>query len=395
MKRIKYIIIIILILLVLFILPNLLIKSDNEFDAENKMIEEYYVVLDKMIASDINEVIIKDNKYKINEESFSTDVVTEGKIYYYNEMNYGNLKSKEICLSKNYNSTVFKDECIENLPLLKTSELDSDYLVDDTLENVINDTNLLSSKKYYTGENPNNYLVVENTCYRIVNITKNDSLKIVYESPLVDGKCHSDNNTGHIGIYGLDNDRYSNNNWNENIDLANYFTFFEDDMYIDNDSVDIKLNEELMVKTNWNVGEVNENNSLNEDISDEQSLLSTEELYLGLLNNSDYLKVNCNLSSINADSSCSENNYLYKEKYEWYTMNQSNSDPQPFLMDFDEGEDQKEWWFISKDGLTRPTDLLTPFSFYYGAVRMSFFVENDIELIGLGTEEVPYYIVNY
>lgn len=62
-------------------------------------------------------------------------------------------------------------------------------------------------KYVYKGTNPNNFIVIDAKCYRIMQITQENGLKIIYDGTYVGNSCRSETTASKTANYG------TNNNW--------------------------------------------------------------------------------------------------------------------------------------------------------------------------------------
>lgn len=81
-----------------------------------------------------------------------------------------------------------------------------DGLYDVSLE-AWNETDKDFPKYVYKGTNPNNYIVMDSKCYRVMQITKENGLKIIYDGSYTANTCKVDTAAPLSSLYG------TNNNW--------------------------------------------------------------------------------------------------------------------------------------------------------------------------------------
>lgn len=301
---------------------------------------------------------------------------------------FGSWEYPNFCIVQEYpnNKPVIKNDC-EKITydtaakhIEKTS--DSKILVDDTEATGKDTTKPFSSKKYFVGTNPNNYLYYSGSCYRVVNIAQNDTVKVVYEGIAnSDGRCTdvADNNSGMVMLYTWDeNKRRSGNFENASTLKGNLDRFYEEEE-INTVVMKQPIDTSVIAMADWYIGKVNEGNTtLLEDIQNERSEISTTQFPLGLLNNSDYLKISCQTSGGKSTTDCSKNNYLYKSKYQWWMINYG---------------EEKDAWFVHKDGTMKSDTIGYSHEYRFSGVRMAFYLKADTLLTGNGTENSPYRII--
>lgn len=326
-------------------------------------------------------------------------------------------QSKDWCIKKDYDQvdytiTEFTGKCevsksvtFANITVdTKEDKSNADGLYIDTKVTGKDSDLEFSSKYYYSGANPNNYVVVDKNCYRIVNISENESIKLVYEASADSkGSCTgvTTEKSGYVG----------KNTWNENTTiseagLGNWFdskstirTFLEDaskKLTIAGSNKNIELTDvkEYLTPATFYVGTINydkyTNQSLAKDIEQERTNgnMDTPEKevysfnsYVGLLNVSDYVKAStsdvCNnaLDGISGSANCAENNYLYKSKYAYWTLNATNT--------------RGYVWAINKKGVVSQTTASDTNTY----IRPVIYLNNKTVLKGTGNESNPYKIV--
>ena len=265
-----------------------------------------------------------------------------------------------------------------------------------------------TSKYYYKGSNPNNYIIFANKCFRIVNISQNDTMKIIYDGNVSSaGDC-----TTITTASGLINNQYRYNALTDNLlsGVNNWFDTSEDadslrktfEGFINAGNVGGILlsntNLNNMANATWYVGavDVNSTQALATDITNERtnkgssSLPSLSEVgtseysytgKVGLLNITDYVKASTNTScssvytGTTTDVYCASNNYLVKN-YTMITMNPA-------------GNSTDKIWAIKENGQ------ITYEQPVYKAVyvRPVFYLVSGLNFAGEGTVSNPYVIV--
>lgn len=326
-------------------------------------------------------------------------------------------QSKDWCIKKDYDETEYtiseytgKCEIADSVTFanvtVDTKEENSgvDGLYVDTKNTGKNSELEFGSKYYYSGSNPNNYIVVNKNCYRIVNIAENDSIKLVYEAAADSkGACTKvvSTKSGYVG----------KNTWNENnkisdAGLNNWYdsqttirTFLEDSSKTltvkgSNKTLELSDVKDYLTVGTFYVGTINydkfTNQSLSKDTEQErtngnedtpESDVYSFNSYVGLLNVTDYVKAStsevCNsaIDGISGSANCAENNYLYKSSYGFWTLNASNT--------------RAYVWTVNKKGVIAQTNASDTNTY----VRPVIYLNNEVVLKGIGTETNPYKIV--
>ena len=302
------------------------------------------------------------------------------------------IQAGQLCAKKDFEeseTTIAVGTCTAIDYVKKASEMiefqaTSDELKDDTLATGLDATKAFSSKKYFVGVNPNNYFVSGGSCYRIMSIAQNDTLKIIYEGKMNAndhcGKVASDI-SGYVGLLSWDEDRKKISNWND-ATLNEKMKNWSEEGRMDLKNVVVLLRDDEFVDADWYIGEVKTTNeTLQQDIQDERSLIATNKNKVGLINNSDYLKVSCQKASGKPDDNCSKNNYLYKPNYNWWTINAITS----------EG---KQAWVVLLEGRMDHISVAYSKEFNYSGVRPVSYLDSKLKLKGSGMPTDPYRIAN-
>lgn len=192
----------------------------------------------------------------------------------------------------------------------------------DTYETGLNTKKPFTSKYYFRGKNVNNYLVLANKCFRIVNIAQNNALKIMYVGKTNNSICEN-MDTEQLVIKW---DEKGKNIWSES-SIKTYLEDWAKELGLDESPY-------IIQDATWYVGGLKffEGESLTSDIKNERnSDLNDETIYngmIGLINASDYLKANekiCFAGAFKDLGQCGENNYLNNERNFW-TMNKTYND---------------------------------------------------------------------
>lgn len=301
---------------------------------------------------------------------------------------YGN-SSMEMWVDSKYCVTKKVTDTDFNIDDTKTSEqtcLTKENTVEDLLTNfeLVNDTektgldlnNPWATKKYYVGKNPSNYLIFNRSCYRIIGITSNNSIKIIYDGPVSDNDtCTPASDKGVIAE--LVWDETGSNDWNKPATLKNMIEIWDTDKNVNN--VIQTLDVEKLVKPNWYIGKTKENKdlTLKELVALERSAIAKDSYYIGLLNVSDYLKASsniaCNGLNKTTKEECMIDNYLYDGNKTWFF----NTTEIPNY--------QKHAYQLQKDGSIRLKSTTTE-----GGIRPVLYLKNTVTLTGSGRSSSPY-----
>ena len=345
------------------------------FIMEDDSYEKFKMTTEKLLAKKVNK--ITKHSYKQG-DLYQTP---EGKIFgtwdygdYCIEQEYPNDKPviREKCTPFSYDTAASYIE--------KTS--DTKVLLDDTEATGKDTTKPFSSKKYFVGENPNNYLYYSGSCYRVVNIAQNDTVKVVYEGIAnSDESCTdiADNNSGFIALLSWDEDKKRSGNFENASNLKDRLNRFYREEEINTEVIKQPIDTSVVEIADWYIGKVNETNTtLLQDIQNERSEMSTNPFPFGLLNNSDYLKISCQISGGKSTADCSKNNYLYKSKYQWWTINYG---------------EEKDAWFVTPQGNLLSDTIGYSNEYRFSGARMAFYLKADTLLTGNGTENSPYRII--
>lgn len=337
--------------------------------------------------------LIEDNIIKNDDFSKKVSIQSHGEVYKINKSNlYGYLIYSDKCYRFNQfgdNEVLDSNKCnkLENPKNMLTliSELNSNDVKKDNEFTGSHITDDYGSQYYFTGSNPDNYIIFSNKCFRIINVTKNGSTKIIFENDLNanTNNCENvaKNDSGNVGLTFWDRDKKVINSWNES-SLKRIMDDWVIEEKIDMGSYDFKLDIKYLEDINWNIGLVDDDNeNITDIIEDEITLKTKDKSKIGLISVSDYAKISC-FSKKSNEQSCMKDNYLYKEKYNWWTINSGS-------------EDKKTAWIIEKDGML--VNKLIPFSheYYFGGTRPVVYLKNSIQYIGKGSEKNPYRIVDY
>lgn len=194
-----------------------------------------------------------------------------------------------------------------------------DGLYKDTYDTGLDNSKPFTSEYYYKGKNVNNYLVLEDSCFRIISISQNNTIKIMYEGNASNSKCSHLTDTT-IGDVNINKEIIWDEETNEFLD-SNIYSLLKDWTLSNNVNDVFKLNlsgsDSKIVDATWYTGKVTFNpQGLNKDINEERNATENTSVTskLGLLTTTEYLKINCNQGAYDSMTNCKNNNYLYKEK---------------------------------------------------------------------------------
>ena len=280
---------------------------------------------------------IKD--YKIVEEGLHLNSVLPQNGYI-----YINKEGKTRIIANDESWCVYKDFNDKNITLGSCDDLTTAQLANQIIELSYSGDGLYSDYKssyYYRGENPNNYIFINDEMYRIIEIDYDKNIKIIK------------------------NDYIDNVKWNKNDKFSKY-------SILDSNNIGYYLNIDDQLKKYRTYQNFVETNYYSYMINDQQYINSTE--IVSMLNVDDYinasLDTNCKNNFLN-NKSCSNKNWLHTD-YSYFTR------------DYDE----EGVYAISNNG-----DIyIQPFN-VKNNVRLVFTLNNNIMLDGEGTFENPYKIV--
>lgn len=291
-----------------------------------------------------------DNTYCVRKQIDGTEFVIDE-----------NVTSENGCLNK----TIDVNELLYNYDLIEDSDsTGADYY------------NSFASKNYYAGIDPSNYVVFSNSCFRILNITTNNYLKLVYEGEVnEDNTCSVSKASGYVDEKPWDES--GSNNWNRPATLNTLFKVWHTDDNVNN--VIKSLNSKKLVVPIWYIGSLSntDSTSLVDIISSERSAISESYYNLGLLSISDYIKAssntNCQNLKFNEQTTCSQDNYLIKDYESWL---------------FDTVDSNKNSAFtLDKDGVVALKSTKKEFK-----IRPVIYLSNNVTLTGSGRSTSPYIV---
>lgn len=242
-------------------------------------------------------------------------------------------------------------------------------LVIDTFETGLDDQLPFSSKYYFRGENPNNYFVINNNCFRIINISQNNALKIMHIGTTNDNTCQN----------VLDNSKLiqwdeQNNNWETSSLLNNLNKWLEE--------VNLHNSDYILKNVTWYIGGVQyfAGSSLTKNIIFErESDLEEATTYMGavgLINVSDYMKACeklCTSGAFADEGKCSVDNYLNIKNNMW-TINKTYNTTEHV-------------WAIENGIMQSKLNYNVNFNAY-----PVIYLKSDLIFKGEGSQQIPYMI---
>lgn len=242
----------------------------------------------------------------------------------------------------------------------------------DTFETGLDDELPFTSKYYFRGETVNNYLLLDNNCFRIVNVAQNDMIKIMYQGSSDEGSC--DNiSSDYLTVKW---DESGQNNWLKST-LKDYLNNWVKEVELDKSPYIVK-------DATWYIGGLrfNSNTSLTADIKNEREPeydeVVTYKGIIGLINVSDYMKSSeklCTSGAANDQGACAVDNYLNSDKMLW-TINKTNNS-------------FEHVWVIGNDSIESKLTVNDNIN-----VKPALYLKNDLIFEGTGTAFNPYIINN-
>jgi len=213
-----------------------------------------------------------------------------------------------------------------------------------------------SDRYVYRGNNPDNFIQIDNELWRIISIEKDETLKII-KNVKIENKAFDVNNTSL---------------WTNNITVSDYLN----NQYYETLSVNFK---NLIQNHNFNIGQVPTiEEYLSKTLEYEKSL--TFETNIGIVNPSDFVSANSNIELCGSHKlirenkdECKNSNYLVPSTTYGWTMNAFNGDNVVLV--------------------TSPAgDLSAKYANNPSEVYPVLFLKSNIKLKGNGTEQQPYEI---
>lgn len=260
----------------------------------------------------------------------------------------------------------------------------------DGLYSLVGETEWYSSsnvdlpKFVFKGSLPNNFVIFNNKCYRIIYIANDDSIKMIYDSDANEDRCDVIDSAGNIGTSVFSSDANTNNWYGAKSSIRNNVL----PSWVKNQNMNT---DRISLTSNFYAGAVSEvSKSVKELFSNEfinrgDSSLPDKTAYsdhgntAGIPMISDYLLASLNSNCITLNDaftkeSCGRNNYMFKN-YDYWTMNADDS-----------GE--TEAWYISSNGKVEKTSVDNS-SIY---VRPVIFLKASTKFSGEGTQANPYVV---
>lgn len=322
------------------------------------------------IITEAKEYYLEHNK-ELNENKIFT--IEDGKIVEEGLDYNGTLPNKgTIIINKNGEIQIVVNNSLW-CATKKYNELDinvSDYSSDCEVNNVVSVGNINvtivnsgdglyeeNGSFYYKGLNPNNYILVNDTMFRIISLDEQGNLKLI------------------------SNDILYSEFWSEKEESLKYEVVNSDSIGYRLNNLDINDNIEKLIKNKdileytWSQEQFNYNqnetiSSLKENRKMKYEFVGT----IGLISVEDYVKASLNSNCKNnilRNINCGESNYLNIEE-NYYTLSISND----------------SIWSINNDGKVYESSLDLK-----NGVRLCVYVDKNIKLQGKGTKENPYVIV--
>lgn len=332
----EFISIIVLIVIGILFLISFGVNTKEEHD-RNKAKDIAYSILESAKLTHMNmdkkETITftEESYFDGNDKSHGPFILTLDK--YENASMMMWVDKKHCVVKKNIDTEFYIDDTktSEQTCLVKensVNDLLTNYeLVNDTLKTGLDLQNPWASIKYYAGLNPSNYVIFSDACFRIIGVTSNHSVKIVYDGPVSENQtCKSSSNDGVVTYIPWD--ETDSNDWNKPATLRNMLEIWDTDKNINNIIQSVTL--EKLVIPNWYIGKTKDTKDilLKDLISLERSMTSNQSYYIGILNVSDYIKASSNVECIGLDKTtneeCKIDNYLYDGNEIWFFNTSSN-----------------------------------------------------------------------
>ena len=168
---------------------------------------------------------------------------------------------------------------------------------DNSISSIVNEDGLIkdNDKCIYIGQEPNNYIKINNQLYRIISIEKNNTIKIIKDE-------------------SISNEIYGNTNYPTS-NIKNYLK-----------SNFNQINSKILTTGMFNYGEINENIVSNIYILDTNK---SENSSIGIPSITDYLKAgNCETSTtwdkLLKNNPCKQNNWMFTEEEYWLANTNAN-----------------------------------------------------------------------
>lgn len=260
-KNIEFVL---LILVILYVIYSILPICAKEICNRNKLLKKYDEI-EKSFEKNIGEYIILNSKLQ-GKDNIDIDLtgIEKGKFINIEDGIYGYIEYRNNCIQREYVGDKIKIkqgkcELIDD-PKIAYEKIKQESKKDEFIPDENIDVNYdYTSKYYFTGENPNNYLIFSNKCWRIVNVAQNNDVKLVYENEVNrEGNCKnsSTNISGNIGLYTWDYRKNEDGTWDEKSSLQETMYYWQKDGIIDNKKFIMNLNNSNIKNAEWYAGEV-------------------------------------------------------------------------------------------------------------------------------------------
>lgn len=246
--------------------------------------------------------------------------------------------------------------------------------VEDLKKTVITDGDGLYVDEYETGRyvyrglNPENYIQFNDELWQIISIESDNTLKIIRELS--------------IGEMFWNSKKVDNKNWND-------WNGSSLEIYLNGDFFSNIKESKHVILHNFSIGSVGLGKTLEEQINLEKSVVWQGRV--GLLTVSEYIRANTNqelcgsLSLNNTNTNdCKLSNWLFKNDSYW-TINKRETETNVVFFIYLDG------------GLSSYGNINTTTGVVYEStqnVRPIVYLNSDIALVGEGTKENPYVIIN-
>lgn len=324
--------------------------EESYFDGNDKNHGPFILTLDKYDNADMTMWV--NSEYCVIKKVSETEFVIDD-----------TKTSEQTCLTK--------ENTVEDL-------LTNDDLVNDIEKTGLDSKNPWASKKYYSGKNPNNYVIFSNACFRIIHITQNHSIKIIYNGPVsANNTCESYSNQGVVTELSWDEE--SSNDWNKPATLRNMIEIWDTDENVNNVIQSVATDQ--LVKPDWYIGKTKDtkDTTIKDLIAMERSGISNKSYYIGLMNISDYLKASSNLEcsglNKNTKQECRIDNYLYDGNMNWFFNTTSDNNYKNHAYQL-----QKDGSIVLKKTINK------------GGIRPVFYLNSSVTLTGSGRNSSPYIV---
>lgn len=252
----------------------------------------------------------------------------------------------------------------------------------DTLATGLNENAPFSSKYYFKGDKLNNYIIFEGSCWHIINIAQNNTIKIMYIGSSNNNQCI--NTVNKLTNNMISWNEVGNNTWDKST-IQIKLKEWELNNRI-NEQLNINFNkpDSKIVNASWYVGAVRFiNQSLSTDIEQERTnniennnKLPIYEGKLGLITVSDYLKASCEKGAYASTPDCKNNNFLVRDQKYW-TMTATDSGTQTA-------------WALKDDGSLTAVNTAESEYVFYPVI----YLKDNIKIKGSGAINDPYIVID-